>query len=146
MRHTDNLLLASLSQSDIALLLPHLKLMHVKQHQLLFEPGENILTTYFPTTAIVSLVVLLSGGHSVEAAMVGRDGVVSATAALDGKIAVNRGVIQLAGDLLACDSNALKAAGRWTEPTPRAPESAAAPSVGASEPASPASQPAGPGG
>jgi tetratricopeptide (TPR) repeat protein len=43
-------------------------------------------------------------------------------------------------------SNALKAAGRWTEPTPRAPESAAAPSVGASEPASPASQPAGPGG
>jgi CRP-like cAMP-binding protein len=113
--HTENLLLASLSQSDIALLLPHLKLMHVTQHQLLFEPGDKILTTYFPTTAIVSLVVLLSGGHSVEAAMVGRDGVVSATAALDGKLAVNRGVIQLAGDVMACDSHELKAAAKQSD-------------------------------
>ena len=87
MPHKDNLLLASLSESDIKLLLPHLKLMQVKQHQLLFEPGDKILATYFPLTAIVSLVVLLSSGQSVEAAMVGRDGVVSATAALDGKLA-----------------------------------------------------------
>jgi CRP-like cAMP-binding protein len=115
MPHTDNLLLASLSQSDIKLLLPHLKLMHVKQHDLLFEPGDKIFTTYFPLTAIVSLVVLLSSGQSVEAAMVGRDGVVSATAALDGKLAVNRGVIQLAGDLMACDSNELKAAAKQSD-------------------------------
>jgi len=113
--HTDNLLLASLSQSDIALLSPHLKWMHVKQHDLLFEPGDKISTTYFPTTAIVSLVVLLAGGQSVEAAMVGRDGVVSATAALDGKIAVNRGVIQLAGDLIACDANELRAAAKQSD-------------------------------
>jgi CRP-like cAMP-binding protein len=115
MPHTDNFLLASLSQNGIALLLPHLKLMHVKQHQLLFEPGDKILTTYFPLTAIVSLVVLLSGGHSVEAAMVGRDGVVSATAALDGKIAINRGVVQLAGEMMACDSNELKVAAKQSE-------------------------------
>ena len=76
MPHKDNLLLASLSESDIELLLPHVKLMHVKQHQLLLEPGDKILTTYFPLTAIVFLVVLLSSGQSVEAAMVGRDGVV----------------------------------------------------------------------
>ena len=115
MPYTENLLLASLSESDLKLLLPHLKLMHVKQHQLLFEPGGKILTTYFPLTAIVSLVVLLSGGQSVEAAMVGRDGVVSATAALDGQLAVNRGVVQLAGDLLACDSNLLKAAAKQSD-------------------------------
>ena len=45
-------------------------MVQVKQHQLLFEPGEKILTTYFPLTAIVSIVVLLSDGHSVEAAMI----------------------------------------------------------------------------
>src|SRR3954464_4224280 len=115
MPHTDNLLLASLSQSDIALLSPHLKLMHVKQHELLFEPGDKIQTTYFPLTAIVSLVVLLSGGQSVEAAMVGRDGVVSATAALDGKVAVNRGVVQLAGEVVTCDSDELKAAAKRSD-------------------------------
>ncbi len=115
MPHTDNLLLASLSESDIALLLPHLKPRQVEQHELLFEPGDKIFTTYFPLTAIVSLVVLLSSGHSVEAAMVGRDGVVSATAALDGKLAVNRGVIQLAGSLMTCDSNELKAAAKQSD-------------------------------
>jgi hypothetical protein len=44
--------------------------------------------------------------------MVGRDGVVSATAALDGKMAVNRGVVQLAGEILSCDSNELKIAAK----------------------------------
>src|SRR3954466_2432718 len=115
MPHNDNLLLASLSESDIKLLLPHLKLIDVKQHQLLFEPGDRISTTYFPLTAIVSLVVLLSSGQSIEAAMVGRDGVVSATAALDGKIAVNRGVVQLAGEMMACDSSELKSAAKQSD-------------------------------
>jgi CRP-like cAMP-binding protein len=113
--HTDNRLLASLSESDIKLLLPHLKQVQVKQHQVLFEPGEKILTTYFPLNAIVSLVVLLSTGQSVEAAMVGRDGVISVTAALDGRLAVNRGVVQLAGDIMACNSDELKTAAKQSD-------------------------------
>jgi hypothetical protein len=60
MPHNDNLLLASLSKSDIALLLPHLKLVQVEQHQILFEAGDKIITAHFPLTAIVSLVVFLS--------------------------------------------------------------------------------------
>jgi hypothetical protein len=39
---------------------------------------------YFPYDAIVSLVVTLSTGEMIEAAMVGRDGVIGALAALDG--------------------------------------------------------------
>jgi CRP-like cAMP-binding protein len=116
MPHRDNRLLASLSQGDIALLLPHLKLVQVKQHQILFDTGDTLHTTYFPLTAIISLVVLLSKGETVEAAMVGRDGVISATAALDGKIAVNRGVVQLAGEVMACDSHALKLAAKRSDP------------------------------
>src|SRR3954468_13398983 len=115
MPHTDNRILAALSPGDLALLRPHLKLVAVKQHQILFETGDTLHTTYFPLTAIVSLVVLLSNGESVEAAMVGRDGVISATAALDGKVAVNRGVVQLAGEVMACDSNELKAAAKQSD-------------------------------
>jgi CRP-like cAMP-binding protein len=115
MPHTDNHLLAALSEADLSLLRPHLKPLSVKQHQILFEPGDALHTTYFPLTAIVSLVVLLSNGESVEAAMVGRDGVISATAALDGKVAVSRGVVQLAGEVMACDSNELKAAAKQSD-------------------------------
>jgi CRP-like cAMP-binding protein len=110
MDYNQNLLLASLSQSDLALLQPHLKLVHVKQHQVLFEAGGEVLTSYFPLTAIVSLVIGLSDGDTVEAAMVGCDGVVSASSALDGKISLSKGVIQLSGDVLACEASVLKAA------------------------------------
>jgi hypothetical protein len=50
----------------------------------LFEAGDSIDATYFPTSAVISIVVALSSGQLVEAAMVGRDGVVGAGAALDG--------------------------------------------------------------
>ena len=110
MPHTDNLLLASLSSNDIALLEPHLELVEVKQHQVLFEMGDKVQKTYFPTTAIVSLVVGLTNGETVESAMVGRDGVVAASSSLDGKIAMSRGVIQLAGALMICDADELKEA------------------------------------
>jgi CRP-like cAMP-binding protein len=115
MPHADNLLLASLSRSDIALLLPRLKVVEVKQRQILFEPGDRVLNAYFPLTAIVSLVVLLSSGHSVEAAMVGHDGVVAANSALDGKLAMSRGVIQLAGELMVCSADELKAAAKQSD-------------------------------
>ena len=55
------------------------------------------LTSTFPTGAIVSLVVGLSSGELIEAAMVGKDGVLGASAALGGNIPINRGVVQLAG-------------------------------------------------
>jgi CRP-like cAMP-binding protein len=115
MPHNDNLILAALAPSEISRLLSHLKLIEVKQHQVLFEAGETITSTYFPLTAIVSLVVSLSSGQSVEAAMVGRDGVVSASAALDGRLAVNRGVVQLAGEVIVCDSTELKAAAKESD-------------------------------
>ena len=108
MPHRQNLLLASLSLSDMALLQPHLKLMQVKQHQVLFEAGGKVLTSYFPLTAIVSLVIGLSDGETVEVAMVGCDGVVSASSALDGKTSLSKGVIQLAGEVLACEASILK--------------------------------------
>jgi len=103
-----NLLLSQLSEADFKLLEPHLKPSHFKQHDVLFEADQNIRQAYFPTSAVISLVVTLSTGETVEAAMVGRDGVVGALAALDGKLSLSRGVVQLGGDALVCDPEALK--------------------------------------
>jgi CRP-like cAMP-binding protein len=108
--HSENLLLASLSSEDLALLLPHLKRVRVEQHQMLFDAGSEVHSSYFPLTAIVSLVMGLQDGETVETAMVGCDGVVSASSALDGKVSLSRGVVQLGGDVMACEANDLKAA------------------------------------
>jgi CRP-like cAMP-binding protein len=102
-----NHLLELLQPSDAKLLAPHLKPAKFEQHDILFEAERQIRHVYFPTTAVVSLVVTLSTGEMVEAAMVGKDGVVGASAALDGKVSLSRGIIQLGGEIIVCDTDAL---------------------------------------
>jgi CRP-like cAMP-binding protein len=105
-----NILLGLLSPSDLNRLTPHLRSAHFEQHYVLFEADEEIEHVYFPTSAVVSLVVTLSTGEMIEAAMVGKDGVVGASAALDGKISLSRGIIQLPGEIIVCEIGALKSA------------------------------------
>jgi CRP-like cAMP-binding protein len=110
MPNSSNLLLASLSAGDAAALQPHLKPVHLEHEKILFEAGGEMGAIYFPTGAIVSLVVALSSGELIEAAMVGKDGVVGASAAIGGNIPSNRGIVQLAGSAMMCSVDALKSA------------------------------------
>jgi CRP-like cAMP-binding protein len=103
-----NRLLELLQPSDAKLLAPHMKAAQFDQHHVLFEAEQQIRHVYFPTGAVVSLVITLTTGEMVEAAMVGRDGVVGASAALDGRISLSRGIIQLGGEMVVCDIDALK--------------------------------------
>jgi CRP-like cAMP-binding protein len=105
-----NILLSLLSTSDLKRLEPYLKPTQFEQHHVLFEADEQIRHVYFPTGGVVSLVVTLSTGETVEVAMVGLDGVVGASAALDGKVSLSRGIIQLGGEMVVCDIEALKSA------------------------------------
>ena len=105
-----NLLLGQLGQDDFSRLEPYLKTMPFTQHSVLFEAEREIEHVYFPTTAVVSLVVTLESGDMVEAAMVGSDGVVGASAALDGRISLSLGVVQLGGDIVVCSIEGLKSA------------------------------------
>jgi CRP-like cAMP-binding protein len=103
-----NVLLSLMSPSDLKHLEPHLKPARIEQHHVLFETDEPICHVYFPTSAVVSLVAALSTGEMVEVAMVGRDGVVGASAALAGKVSLSRGIVQLGGEVVVCDMDALK--------------------------------------
>ena len=110
-----NAILALLSSSDMQALRPHLKSVHLESKRILFRPGDLIDTVYFPTSAVVSLVVGLSTGDVIEGAMVGRDGVVGSAAALDSKIALTQAVVQLAGDAFVCDVAAFKSVALQSE-------------------------------
>jgi CRP-like cAMP-binding protein len=105
-----NLLLGQLGQDDFQRLEPYLKITPFTQHSVLFEAEQEIKHVYFPTSAVVSLVVTLESGDIVEAAMVGSDGVVGAAAALDGRISLSRGIVQLSGDIVVCSIDGLKSA------------------------------------
>jgi len=103
-----NAILASLPESDASSIRPHLKAIHLPQKSVLFEAGTAIKSVYFPISAVISLVVPLETGEMTEAAMVGRDGAVGMASALDGKLSISRGIVQLGGDAFVCDPGTFK--------------------------------------
>jgi len=105
-----NRLLASLPAADFELLRPHLKPFEMVQGDLLFDAGDTVNWVYFPHSGVISLVVGLGDGQMIEAAMVGRDGVVGGSAALDGKVALNRGIVQIEGAASILDVTILRKA------------------------------------
>ena len=104
-----NLVLNSLSVSDLEALRPFLKRVDLSSKDVLYEAGGKIFEAYFPETAIISLVVGLATGKTIEAAMVGKDGVAGAASSLEGQVSLSRAVVQLAGTAHSISSNKLKA-------------------------------------
>ena len=74
-----------------------MRFVDLPQETVLFEAGGTIGRVYFPHSGIVSLVVELTSGDMIEAAMIGREGVVGGLAALDTNISVSRAIVQVAG-------------------------------------------------
>jgi CRP-like cAMP-binding protein len=92
-----NHLLALLPSGDFALLRPYLKEIKLVHEAILFGTGDSIDRVYFPQSGVISLVVELEGGEMIEAAMIGRDSIVGGSSALDGKIALNKAIVQVPG-------------------------------------------------
>jgi CRP-like cAMP-binding protein len=103
-----NLLLQALPAAERAVLAPHLEPIELKQQLTLFDIRDAITDVYFAFDAVVSLVIPLSTGEIIETAMVGRDGVIGAAAALNGRISLNRAIVQIGGKALRCPAEPLK--------------------------------------
>src|SRR6267142_5319716 len=93
-----NRLLVALERKDRALLEPYLVLRLVGRGQVLFKPGEDIETTYFPCRGTLgSLLVVSAEGREVEAATIGREGAIGGIVSAGHKPAFGRAVIQIGG-------------------------------------------------
>jgi CRP-like cAMP-binding protein len=103
-----NLLLQALPDAEREALTSHLEPTELKQHKLLFDIRDAITDVYFAADAVVSLVIPLSTGEVVETAMVGRDGVIGAAAALNGRVSLNQAIVQIGGQALRCPVEPLK--------------------------------------
>jgi CRP-like cAMP-binding protein len=103
-----NHLLASLSATDLKVLSPYLRTVELVQGDVLFEVGDEITSVYFPHIGIISLVVSLAGGETIEIGMVGRDSLVGGSYALDGKVSLNKAIVQIAGEASTLDLERLR--------------------------------------
>ncbi|MGH9156920.1 MAG: Crp/Fnr family transcriptional regulator [Acidimicrobiales bacterium] len=71
-----NRLLGVLPAVDRERLSPHLELEKVELKQLLFDPGKQIDSVYFPETAVISILTNMDDGTGVEIATIGNEGMV----------------------------------------------------------------------
>jgi len=93
-----NRLLAALSLRDRAVVKADLIPRLVIRGEVLFEPGEDVETTYFPCRGtMASFLVISSDGREVEAATIGHEGAVGGIVSAGNKPAYARAVVQIGG-------------------------------------------------
>jgi len=103
-----NHLLGALTQPDFERLVPHLNLVPLPLGEILYEPGEQLLHAYFPTTAIVSLHYVMESGASAETAGVGNEGVVGIALFMGGDTTPSSAVVKTAGHAYRLERRVLK--------------------------------------
>src|SRR5262245_12395891 len=92
-----NRFLATLGPDDLALLAQHLRTGTRERGTTLHESGDVLEHIYFLHSGMVSLVVVMQSGATVETATVGRSGVIGAAAGLGSHCSCGRAVVQLPG-------------------------------------------------
>lgn len=113
-----NRLLAALKPADCRLLEPFLQPVALRREAVLFEPGDDVHTTYFPCRhAMISLRLVTRAGEAVEVATIGREGAVGGVVSSGHKPAFGQAVVQIEGsafkiptdrlDRIKCDAPAM---------------------------------------
>lgn len=104
-----NHLLASLPEKTYRRLSPHFKEVDLSLGQILYEPFETVSTAYFPSQAMISLVQVMENGATVEAGIVGNDGMASCSIYLGRRQDASRALVQIAGRAITIDASVIKA-------------------------------------
>jgi CRP-like cAMP-binding protein len=105
-----NRLLQALPAAEFQSLSPHLETFELTKGAALTEAGAPLQYVYLPHSGVVSMMVSLSEGQTVEVAMVGRDSLVGAAAALDAGPALTDAIVVVPGMASVLKAEDLRAA------------------------------------
>jgi CRP-like cAMP-binding protein len=95
--HKNKILLA-IPDAEYRVIHSHLEPFEFRQHCILHEPAHKLEFVYFPNRGLISLLVATEDGKTVEAGMVGNEGVAGVASAVGLAISPLRQVVQIAGD------------------------------------------------
>ena len=93
---TQNRILASLAKTGLV----DPEEVELVRGTILHLSGSTIRHIYFPTSGIISLLAVTQAGEQIETAIVGREGVVGASVAIFGRLALGQATVQIAGAAL----------------------------------------------
>jgi len=103
-----NKLLLSISDAEFRLIRPLLKFVSLPHHETLHQPHRIVRFAYFPNDGLISLVVEMHDGTSVEAGLLGRDGASGISAVLGLPRSPLREIVQISGEGLMLRISALR--------------------------------------
>jgi CRP-like cAMP-binding protein len=106
-RPVKNRILLELPDNEYQALCPYLGLVVLPQQTSLYQPGERLEFAYFPNSGLISLVVVTRERKTVEAGLVGSEGLLGTPAVLGLARSFVRAVVQIAGDGLRIRVEAL---------------------------------------
>lgn len=93
-----NSILASIPDSEFRLISPYLEFLVLPRQRVLHEPSDELEFAYFLNTGLISLVVAMEDGKTVEAGIVGNEGVSGIPLAVNLNRSVLREVVLMAGE------------------------------------------------
>ncbi len=108
-----NHLLAALPQEEYERLLPNLEPVSLSLKQSLYEPNEPIDYAYFINSGATSLLNLMQDGQTIEAATVGKEGMVGVPLLLGTTQIPLQVIVQIPGDGLRMKTDVFKAQVSW---------------------------------
>ena len=108
MPHLKNEILSRVSSRDLQLLRPHLRLVELEHGRVIADNRERVHTVFFPHGGILSCVVELKDGSSIETGMIGNDGVFGAMQAIDDRLSLNKVMVQIPGRASVADAAIVK--------------------------------------
>ncbi len=100
----ENRLLAALPRQEYARLRPHLEKVSLCLKDILYEPKGPIPHVYFPLDGVVSLVIIMDGGFSLEVGIIGNEGMVGTPVFLGSQSSLTRAISQVPGDALRMET------------------------------------------
>lgn len=103
-----NYILRALSAPDFAVLGPDLTTFAVKSGEVLYEPEYEVDWVWFPTTAVLSVVTVMTDGRTVESDTVGRESAIGILAALGRAVSTSRTFTQIPGEAMRLPAVALR--------------------------------------
>lgn len=92
-----NNLLASLPLEIQQRIFPDLEQLSLPRGYVLYESGDELYFTYFPTTAIVTLLYVMENGSTAEVSLVGNEGIIGIASFMGGHSTLNRAIVQCEG-------------------------------------------------
>jgi CRP-like cAMP-binding protein len=105
-----NRLLSALSRDLQIRLLPRMEKISLPIRQVLYEADTPIAHVYFPVSGVMSLVISLKGGDSVEVATIGNEGMVGIAVFLGAERSPAKAFCQVAGQALKMRSDSFRRA------------------------------------